>query len=421
MRFNSLQAWLDWQEGLHPNAIDLGLERLARVADRMALGRPAPVVITVGGTNGKGSTCAFLEAILRAEGYRVGLYTSPHLLRYTERIRIDGAEVEPATLCQAFERIDQARAEISLTYFEFGTLAALDIFAQAGLDIALLEVGMGGRLDAVNLVDADVAVVTGIDLDHTQWLGEDREAIGREKAGIFRPGRGAVCADPNPPASLLAIADALPTRLLRWGKEFRAIQTESGWCWEGEGRPRADLPLPTLRGEIQLRNASAALMALELLADRLPISQAAVRHGLVSAAVAGRFQVISGATPVVLDVAHNRDASTQLAATLARFTSRPIHAVVGMLADKAVEATLAPLASLVSHWYPLTLGGERGADAQQITAALSNLGATERIVASFADVASALASAQEAAEGEGVVLVFGSFLTVGAALTQLSV
>ena len=321
MKFTRLADWLRWQESLHPSAIDLGLERPRSVWTRLGSGR-APVVITVGGTNGKGSCVAFLEAILRHAGYRAGCYTSPHLVRYNERIAIDGEPVSDEVLMSAFQRVEETRGDTRLTYFEFGTLAALDIFARSRLDVAVLEVGLGGRLDAVNIIDADVSVITPVGVDHVEWLGTDRESVGREKAGIFRRGRPAVVADPDPPASVLNAADALDCPLWIAGRDYRFDAGPNDWTWHGPDVVRRGLPVPVMRGRHQLSNAAAAIAVLQRAAGRLPVDQRAIRTGLLNARVQGRFQVLEGKPSVVLDVAHNPDAAAVLADNL-RHLPRP--------------------------------------------------------------------------------------------------
>ncbi len=418
MRFDTLEQWLAWQESLHPSEIDLGLERLRLVARRLGLERPARHVVSVAGTNGKGSSVAMLEAIYRAAGYRVGAYTSPHLLRYNERIRIDGEEVADADLCAAFERIDRARGEISLTYFEFGTLAALDLFAAAGLDVAILEVGLGGRLDAVNLVDADVAIITTVDLDHQAWLGGDRESIGREKAGIARPGRPLVCGDPDPPASVADEARRIGATLYRQGAEFRAEEGATGWRWIGSGRRRDALPLPALRGRGQLENAAAVVMAVELLGDRLPVGQGALRDGLAGARVAGRFQVVPGEVAVILDVAHNPQSARALADNLAAWPCPgQTHAVVAMMADKAIDEVVACLAPHIDHWHATTVEIPRAAPAQRLAGAVAAAGGRCSLHTS---VAEALEAARREVAPPGRIVVFGSFFTVAGALPLVS-
>jgi dihydrofolate synthase/folylpolyglutamate synthase len=414
MRFHSLEAWLSWQESLHPSAIDLGLERPGRVLQTLGLDSPSHTVITVAGTNGKGSSVAMLESILLAAGYRVGCYTSPHLLRYNERVRIDGKPVDDMRLCAAFERIDHARGEISLTYFEFGTLAAFEIFDSAGLDVVVLEVGMGGRLDAVNLLDADVALVTAIDIDHAAWLGDDREAIGYEKAGIFRQGKAAVCSDPQPPHSLLRHAEEVGAPLHQLEREYRYVQEGESWRWQGQSMSREALPLPALRGRFQLQNAAGVLMVLELLAERLPVAVQHLRQGLHALTLPGRFQVIPGEVTTILDVAHNPQSAAALAQNLAAMpVTGTTHAVVAMLADKAMEEVVQLLRDVVEHWYAAGLDVYRGADSATMAAAVDASGSVQ----GYPDVGAALTAAKAAAHLGDRIVIFGSFHTVAAAMS----
>jgi dihydrofolate synthase/folylpolyglutamate synthase len=415
MRFDSLAQWLAWQETLHPKAIDLGLERPGEVLRRMGLSaRPDYFVFTVAGTNGKGSTVATLEAILRAAGHRVGSYTSPHLLRYNERIRIDGAEVSDAELCAAFERVDQVRGEVSLSYFEFGTLAAFDLFARAGLDAAVLEVGMGGRLDAVNLLDADVAVVTPIDVDHAEWLGPDRETIAREKAGILRAGRAAVCSDPVPPASLAEEAARIGARLHQVGREFDFAVAGDQWWWRG-AHGRLELPLPALRGVSQAQNAAGVLMALELAAARLPVHPDEVAAGLRAATLPGRFEVVPGPVTRIFDVGHNPHAARELARNLA---AQPCGgrtlAVWAMLGDKDAAGVVEALRGSFDHWHVAGLAGNRGRGAASLAELLSARGLA--LFTAHATVAEAWSAALAGARPGDRVVVFGSFHTVAEAL-----
>ncbi len=418
-RPKTLSEWLAWQEALHATEIDLGLERVRCVFEQLHPEPPPFVVITVAGTNGKGSSVAMLESILRADGYRVGTYTSPHLLRYNERIRIDGAEIADAPLCAAFERVERARRGTSLTYFEFGTLAALDLFYRERPEVALLEVGMGGRLDAVNLIDADVALITRIAIDHVGWLGTDRESIAAEKAGILRPGRPAVCADADPPAALLARAGALQAPLYVLGRDIHVRMAGEGWHWEGaQGRRRTALPIPALRGRHQLDNAAGVLMALDALRARLPISQAAVRTGLLQVALPGRFQVIPGEVTVVLDVAHNPDGVARLAEGL---RSQPCSGrtlgVVAMLDDKDVETSLGRLHGSIDVWYTGILQAARAAPPQRVHAAVAGTGTP---LHACAGIAQAFRAARADAQPGDRIVVFGSFYTVGAILPLLA-
>jgi dihydrofolate synthase/folylpolyglutamate synthase len=419
MRFDTLAAWLAWLERLHPRSIDLGLGRVRRVATAMGLGSALPFpVVTVAGTNGKGSSVALLEAVLSAAGYRVAAYTSPHLLRYNERVRVGGREASDAELCRAFERVDRARGDISLTYFEFGTLAALDHFARARPDAAVLEIGLGGRLDAVNLVDADVALVTSISLDHVDWLGPDRESIGAEKAGIFRRGRPAVCSDPDPPRSLTAAAAALETRLHLAGRDYGLEVAEGSaageWSWWG-GALRLDaLPAPALAGRFQYQNAAGVLMACSLLGASLPVPRAAFEAGLRRVTLPGRFQRLPWDGVVcILDVAHNVGGAVALAQTLA---DQPVpgrtRAVVAILGDKDIEGMIAALAAQVNAWFLAPLPVERAAPVGRLRGCVARRAAgTPAIVCS--SVADAWRTARAASLPGDRIVVFGSFYTVG--------
>ena len=415
----TLAQWLAWQEQLHPSAMDLGLERVGAVKARMGLGQPAPVVITVAGTNGKGSSVAMLEAMYRAGGYRVGAYTSPHLLRYNERIRIAGEDVSDDALCDAFARVDAARGTTSLTYFEFGTLAALDLFARANLDVVVLEVGLGGRLDAVNIVDADCALITSIDIDHTEWLGDNREAIGFEKAGIFRAGRPAVCGDAAPPSSVLQHAAALGVTLYCAERDFSYRRDQASWHWSAGEARRSGLPFPRLRGPYQLDNAAAVLMVVHVLQTRLPLAQSHIRTGLSTVELAGRFQVLPSRRRVILDVAHNPHGARALARALREqpCTGRTI-AVFAMLNDKDIAGVGAALDDQIDAWYCAGLTGPRGTSALHLVAELQRL-PVRGLVYTHSDVAEALRAALADASESDRVVVFGSFHTVAPALQDL--
>lgn len=412
MTDRSLVDWLAWQETLNPKGIELGLERVRAVWQSLGAPALAGTLITVGGTNGKGSVVAYCDAVLRAAGYRVGTYTSPHLQRYNERVHVDGAEVDDAALCQAFEAIDAARGDTPLTYFEFGTLAAFWLFSRAALDVVVLEVGLGGRLDAVNLVDADLAMVTSVDLDHQDWLGDDREAIGFEKAGIYRRGRPAICGDANPPQRLLAHASTVGADLQVAGRDFRAVRHGEHWDFEGRRGVRRGLPLPAMRGEHQLANAATMLAGLEAIAERLPVDQRAVREGLLAAQVAGRMEQVPGDPPWLLDVAHNPHAAGALASALAdQFVPGRTIAVLAMLADKDAAGVVAALANRVDYWLLAGLDGPRAMSGEQLRGQLP-VELTGEVCERLED---ALGRARALAGKGDRVLVLGSFLTVGAA------
>ncbi len=419
-KYRTLSDWLAWIETLHPRTIELGLERVHAVLDNMGLRRPPYAAIAITGTNGKGSTTAMCETILRRAGYKVGAYTSPHLITYNERVRVDGRTATDAELCNAFERIEAARGgTVPLTYFEFGTLAAFDLFQAANIDVAVLEVGMGGRLDAVNAIDADVSIVTAVDIDHVSWLGSTREAIGREKAGIFRSGHPAICGDPNPPAIIASEAARLGARLLQVGRDFHIERTNTDWTWRAGERLRAGLPHPSLRGDYQLYNAACALAALDAFAERFPVTQANVRDGLISAVIPGRFQVLPGRPVRVLDVAHNAQAARSLAATLKQQTiPGRTFAVFGMLKDKDIVSVIGPLAGVVDRWYPASLNVPRGATAAQLLEALTTAG-VHTPAQEYDDVHQAYAAAMRDAGESDRIVVFGSFHTVGDILAVL--
>ncbi|WP_295447215.1 bifunctional tetrahydrofolate synthase/dihydrofolate synthase [uncultured Thiodictyon sp.] len=416
----TLEDWLTWQSNLTPNRMEFGLERMVAVWSRLgppALGAP---VITVGGTNGKGSTVAYIEAIARAAGYRTGCYTSPHLLCYNERVRVDGTAATDQALRAAFVRVEQARGDIPLTVFEFGTLAALDIFVCAAPDLVILEVGLGGRLDAVNLIDADCAVVASIGHDHMALLGESLEAIAREKAGIFRADRPAIIGQPDAPEALREAAQALGARVFQVGRELgcAAAPDGAGWVWSGADGERLALPTPAMRGSFQHHNAAAAIAALRALRGRLPVPVAAIRAGLGRARLPGRFQVFPGDVTWILDVAHNREAAQVLAENLREFRCPGrVRAVFGVLADKVPEALAAPLVSLVDTWYLTVSADARAMPVDRLAERLHGVLAgveQER----HQTVGEALDAALAAAAAGDCLLVFGSFTTVSEAISR---
>jgi dihydrofolate synthase / folylpolyglutamate synthase len=421
MTMNSLADWLAHCERLHPKTIELGLERVRKVAERLQLRFDCPVV-TVAGTNGKGSTCALLEAIALQAGYKAGVYTSPHLVHFEERCRIGGAIVQADALVPQFERVEAARAvdDVSLTYFEFTTLAILCLMAASGLDVAILEVGLGGRLDAVNVLDTDCAIVTSIDLDHMEFLGPDRESIGREKAGILREGKPAIVSDPVPPHSVIQYASAISADLWLLGRDFNFSGDKQQWAWAGRGRRYSGLAYPALRGANQLLNASGVLAALEALRPRLPVNAQAIRNGLAFVELPGRFQIVPGQPALVLDVAHNPHAVATLAANLDAMGFYPTtHGVFGAMADKDFAAILAKMGPLVDRWYFTDLPTPRAATAQALLATWQGLPGRRDVPAStHASPEDALRAAVAAAEPADRILVFGSFYTVGGVLSH---
>lgn len=419
----TLPEWLERIERQHPSAIALGLDRVRAVAGRMRLPRPAKHVVVVGGTNGKGSTVAFIEAIARAAGWRTGAYTSPHLAAYNERVRVDGRDAGDDALVAGFEAVEAARGDTPLTYFEYGTLAALWSFARERLDLAVLEVGLGGRLDAVNVVDADCAVLTSIDLDHQDYLGDTRDTIGFEKAHIFRRGRPAICCDPQPPATVAEVAAAIGADLWLFGRDFNYQGDRQQWAYGGRHKRRSGLPYPALRGANQLLNASGALAALEALGDRLPVSQQAVRQGLLTVEIPARFQVLPGRPTIVLDVAHNPHAAAVLARNLESQGFFPrTFAVFGMLADKDVAGTVARVRDQVDAWFAAPTPGARGLSAEALVEQLRAAGVTgdgERTVETFASIEEAFGAAVARAQPDDRILAFGSFVTIAAVMRVL--
>ena len=405
----SLSDWLSYLEQIHPAVIDLGLHRVGVVADRLRLRQLPSWVVTVGGTNGKGTTCALLESIYRAAGYRVGVYSSPHLLRYNERVRLDGLDVDDASLCQAFAAVEAARGDVSLTFFEFGTLAALWLFRAAAPDLVLLEVGLGGRLDATNLVESDLAVVTSIALDHCDWLGNTREGIAQEKAGIYRPGKPAISGEPQPPVTLAQTAQTIGACLLQVGDDFRREEAEAVWHFLGARQQWRELPYP----QLPLDNAVTALAVVEQ--SPLSVSLAAIRTGLAQARLAGRMQPLRAQPAVMVDVAHNPHSAHYLAAQLRRRSKvgRRL-AVAGMLKDKDIRQTLAELSESVDVWFLADLHGPRAAQAAELSAAL----AVDLPRHCFTSVAEAYRAALAAAQGQDEIIVLGSFYTVAETMAE---
>jgi dihydrofolate synthase/folylpolyglutamate synthase len=414
----TLDDWLAHCERLHPKTIDMTLARTRAVRDALGLRFECPV-ITVAGTNGKGSTCAMLESILLAAGYRVGLYIKPHLVHFEERCRIGGRPVSASELLPHFEAVEAARGATTLTYFEFTTLAILRCLAQAQLDVVILEVGLGGRLDAVNAIDADCAVITSIDLDHTEYLGPDRESIGREKAHVMRAGRPAIVSDPMPPASVAAHAQAIGADLWLAGRDFNHSGDRQQWAWAGRGKRLHGLAYPALRGANQLINAAGVLAALQALHERLPVPAQAVRQGLATVELPGRFQIVPGQPTLVLDVAHNPHSVAALALNLDAMGFYPrTHAVFGAMHDKDLVGVVQRLAPLVDAWYCADLPLPRAASAvvlaEHVRAALP----AQRPVTTHASPSAALSAALGAADPADRILVFGSFLTVGGVLKE---
>ncbi len=419
----SFADWLTYIEQLHPQNIDMGLARVAEVYRRMQVPLSC-AIITVGGTNGKGSTCAMLEAMLLQGGYRVGLYTSPHILLFNERARINGQPVADDVLVSHFEAVEAVRGDTQLTYFEFTTLAILRLFAESNLNAAILEVGLGGRLDAVNIFDADVAIVTNVGIDHVEYLGDTREKIGFEKAGIYRRGHTAICGDFDPPQSLLQHAASIGADLWLVGRDFRSTENGGKWDWVGRSLRREGLDFPKLQGANQILNASVALAALEALQQRFPLDEQAVRAGLAKASLAGRFQVLAGKPTIILDVAHNPHAAAVLADNLASTTKYgDTYAVFGAMCDKDIDGVIACMKDRIDHWCVTDLPLPRAATASEIAERLRAAGiglqdgtSKGKTVLSFSSPAQALANAMNRAGENDRIAVFGSFWTVASVL-----
>ena len=416
----NLPDWLAFCERLHPKNIDLGLERVRVVAERMGLRLGCPV-FTVAGTNGKGSTCAMLESILGQAGYKTAVYTSPHLVQFEERLRLNGKMASAEAFLPGFEAVERARTvapEVSLTYFEISTLAILDVISRSGVDVAILEVGLGGRLDAVNIIDTDCAVITSIDLDHMELLGPDREAIGFEKAGIMRTGRPVVVSDPMPPQSVLDHALEVGADLWRVGRDFNVSGDKQQWAWAGRGRRYSGLAYPALRGANQLVNAAGVLAALTAMRERLPVTAQAVRNGLAFVELTARFQIIPGQPTLVLDVAHNPHSVAALTANLDAMGFYPTtHAVFGAMADKDLAPMLKHVNPVIDRWYFTDLPTPRAATGDALRAAWQQQNTRRDASAkAYGDPVSALQAAIGAADPADRIVVFGSFYTVGGVL-----
>ena len=412
---SDLNHWLAKVETHHPQEIELGLERVGQVADRLAVRQFAVPVITVAGTNGKGSCVALLEAIYQAAGYRMAAYTSPHLWAFNERVRIQGIVAADQALCDAFAAVEAARDQVHLTYFEFTTLAALWLFKQADLDVIILEVGLGGRLDAVNVVEPDIALVSSIDLDHQEWLGETREAIGFEKAGIFRADKPALCGDPNPPATIAEHAQRIGAPFYQRDQAFRCSVQDDAWCWQSDSQQYQQLPLP----QLLVQHAATAIMCIELLQSRLAVSIEAIQQGVTTANLPGRLQWFDEPRRLLIDVAHNPAAMTLVAQQLQHHQpAGRIIAVIAMLADKAIADSIAPLTELIDEWHVADLAVPRGAPGKVIGEKLTAHGVKKWY--NHRSVKRALAQAITDCTMQDCIVVCGSFYTAAEALTLLS-
>ncbi len=417
-RFDSLHAWLSWQEGFHPRSIDLGLDRAAQVFAQLNPNGVKPVTLTVAGTNGKGSCIAFLEAIYKAQGYKVGTYTSPHILKYNERIKINGNPVSDALICDAFARIDAVRGDVSLSYFEFGTLAALDIFWQADLDVQLLEVGLGGRLDAVNIIDPDISIISSISIDHVNWLGETREAIAIEKAGIFRTNIPAIVGDCDPPSSLLTVAAEKKTPIETINKDFSYQKNAKDWSWKYNEVQYSHLPHPNLAGEHQFNNAALAIAAITKMQSLLTVNPTSVSSGMKNVALMGRFQLISGDIPILLDVAHNPQAVRMLYAYLMEhFPDKKIHAVFSMMKDKDINTVIKVMKQCVENWFIAPLDVPRVAS-NRVLKTFFTENNIDNVILSDENFVETIKQVKQQAKKGDLILIFGSFFLVSKYLAE---
>jgi len=410
----TLSGWLAYIEALHPKTIEMGLTRVSTVAKRLNL-TPSFPIITVAGTNGKGSTCAMLSQIYIRAGYKVGCYTSPHLIRYNERVKINGLEISDESLCEAFSAVEKARGDVALTYFEMGTLAAMWHFLQQKIEVAVLEVGLGGRLDAVNVFEPDCCIVTSVDLDHMDYLGDTRELIGLEKAGIFRAEKPAICGDAQPPSSLRNHAEQIGADLQCIGEVFYIVNTDAAWRYQ-DADGYMDLPLPRLQGDFQLNNAACALRAAKQMNAKLPVTQVHIEDALNFTDLAGRFQQLQSHPEVILDVAHNPHAADSLARNLATHPcqGRTV-AVFAMLSDKDIDGVIRSLLPYISVWYVAGIDAPRGESAENLQRRLSALGALSN---GYSSVDEAFEAAYQAVGKNDRIIVFGSFYTVAAAMAR---
>ena len=417
MRFGTLQEWLDWQETLHPQKIELGLERTSEVAKDMGVSKPAYITIVVAGTNGKGSIVTALESIFHYAGYRVGAYTSPHLLHYNERIRVGQQNADDDALCKAFDKVDVSRGDTTLSYFEFGTLAAIQIFNESELDVAIYEVGLGGRLDAVNILDADLAIVSSIGIDHVQWLGSTRESIGFEKAGVFRSKQPAICGDADPPNSLIEYAEKVGTELYLINEHYSYEKQKDVWSFKSENTNWDGLPMPSLYGEAQIGNAATALMGLVHVDEKLPVTRECVDRGLSNISLPGRFQRIDGPCEIILDVAHNLDSSKVLVDNLKELkpASKTI-AVFAVLADKDVCGIIECVGGMFDEWHISQLDSERALEKESLKKQLDNC-CHDCIIYTHNTISEAYNAAKKTVDESMRIVVFGSFLTVAEVLS----
>ena len=415
-KFNTVDEWLEWQQTIHPLNIDFKLERILSVYKKLNITKIANKIITVAGTNGKGSTVSFLESILTTKKYRVGTFTSPHILRYNERIKINGIEVDDKSLLDAFEIIDDKRGEITLTYFEFATLAAFYLFSKSELDVAVLEVGLGGRLDATNIVDSDISIITSIGIDHTEFLGNTIDSISLEKAGVMRPFKKCIYAQSNPPAVLLKYAKNKSVNLIIHNNDYSLKKKTNYWSLNSKNISIDNIPNLRMIGDYQYNYAAASIMALETIMPESLISHDQIKKALSQTEISGRFQYLSNNPDIIVDVAHNEDAAKSLSENIKRTGINKINVVLGVLADKDVYSIVEPFSSIVDHWYIGTINSERGMNADEIMYRINSVYKNKLSISTYTSITSAFEVAKSEQTNDVLLLVYGSFYTVAEAL-----
>ena len=415
-KFNTVDEWLDWQQTVHPLNIDFKLERILSVYKKLNISKIANKIITVAGTNGKGSTVSFLESVLNEKKYRVGTFTSPHILRYNERIKINGIEIDDESLLETFEMIDEARGDTTLTYFEFATLSAFYLFSKSNLDVAVLEVGLGGRLDATNIVDSDISIITSIGIDHTEFLGNTIDSIALEKAGVMRPFKTCIYAQENPPAALLKYAKNKSVNLLIHNNDYRVSLGSSNWSLKSKNNSINEIPNLKMIGDYQYNYAAASLLALDVILPECLDDHGVIKKALSETEISGRFQYLSKSPDIILDVAHNEDAAKSLSDNIKKIGYDKIIVVLGVLADKDVYSIVEPFSSLVDHWYIGTINSERGMNSDEIKFRINSIYKNKLSIGTYASVTSAFNAAKCDQMRDSLLLVYGSFYTVSEAL-----
>ena len=416
--FNTVNEWLDWQQTVHPLNIDFKLERILSVYKKLNISKIANKIITVAGTNGKGSTVSFLESVLNKKKYRVGTFTSPHILRYNERIKINGVEIDDESLLETFEMIDEKRGDTTLTYFEFATLSAFYLFSKSNLDVAVLEVGLGGRLDATNIVDSDISIITSIGIDHTEFLGNTIDSIALEKAGVMRPFKTCIYAQEKPPSALLKYAKNKSVNLLIHNNDYKVSLGTSNWTLKSKHKFINEIPNLKMVGDYQYNYAAASLLALDIILPECLQDYDVIKKALSETEISGRFQYLSKSPDIILDVAHNEDAARSLSDNIKKIGYDKIIVVLGVLADKDVYSIVEPFSSLVDHWYIGTINSERGMNSDEIKFRINSIYKNKLSIGTYASVTSAFNAAKYDQMRDSLLLVYGSFYTVSEALKE---